>query len=389
MFLTLAAVILASFVAGIGGAVGSVFIVSLIGSIFTSLEMGPIHLIAVDLQGRVLYFQFYLLTLLGCGLPTAALLSEVRSHAARLKEQNRLLAMAEQTAQVGHWRFEIGASDVFWSRQVFRIHGLEPGTDPVPITQALHAYHPEDRAAVEDALKRALAEHTPFSLAARIQRPDGVIRRVESHGKLEMAGAEPVAMFGTIVDVTEKADALDQLEAARRAAVQQAERALHLAETDQLTGIANRRKLLERLEESACEAEALLVPMSFVMFDVDDFKAINDTHGHSEGDAVLQRIAAITASCLRKGDLVGRLGGEEFGVVLPRTDLATASHIAERIRAAIEAGGDGEGASGKLSVSLGVAERKPFGRTADLLSAADLALYEAKASGKNCLRLAA
>ncbi|QWC55860.1 diguanylate cyclase [Erythrobacter sp. 3-20A1M] len=389
LFLALATVILASFAAGVGGAVRAVFIIAIMGSVMTSHQLGPINSIGADIQGRVIYLQFFLLTLLACGLPTAALLSESRRSAALLAEQNRLLAMAERTAKVGHWQLEIGAEEVFWSQEVFRIHGLEVTDAMVPLENAITAYHEDDRPIVEKAIEQSLATRDPYFFQARLVLPDGTMRRVECHGIVEVQDDEPVAMFGTIVDVTEKAEAIDQLEAVRRSAERQAEHALKLAETDQLTGIANRRKLIARLDEQVGEARAMKAPLSFVMFDVDNFKSINDTYGHPEGDAVLVRIAQIAASCLRKGDLVGRLGGEEFGVILPGTDLEIASNVAERIRSQIAAKAGRGRPTGPISVSLGVAELKEGGTAETLLGAADLALYEAKASGKNCYRLAA
>lgn len=149
-----------------------------------------------------------------------------------------------------------------------------------------------------------------------------------------------------------------------------------LAETDPLTGIANRRIFLDELETLANASSA---PFALLMLDLDDFKRLNDQHGHLYGDDVLQRVASVLAENVRTGDRVARYGGEEFVVAMPRTQVEDATFIAERLRQAVSA-------STATTVSVGCAVREA-GETADqVLKRADDMLLMAKRTGKDRVR---
>jgi diguanylate cyclase (GGDEF)-like protein len=161
----------------------------------------------------------------------------------------------------------------------------------------------------------------------------------------------------------------------------------HLATTDHLTNLLNRRVFLEASEKEMRRSHRYGQPLTLLMLDIDHFKRINDTCGHPAGDEVLRRIAATTASLLRDEDLVGRLGGEEFAIALVQTSLAAAVLVAERLRQTIsQLVFDFEGSQFGVTVSVGVAE---FGADADslsrLISVADQRLYAAKRAGRNCV----
>jgi diguanylate cyclase (GGDEF)-like protein len=131
-------------------------------------------------------------------------------------------------------------------------------------------------------------------------------------------------------------------------------------------------------------ARGVELPVSLVVFDLDHFKTINDTHGHAVGDKVLRLFCDTARVSLRRVDRIGRLGGEEFALVLPETSLAAAIEIAERVRIMYEAGGrvvDGIEING--TASAGVAASSSDSSVQSLLIAADAGLYEAKARGRN------
>jgi two-component system, cell cycle response regulator len=164
-----------------------------------------------------------------------------------------------------------------------------------------------------------------------------------------------------------------------------------LATRDALTGLLNRRAFDAVLSEEVERASRLGHPLALVMFDLDHFKVINDTHGHAAGDAVLAEIARVFEAEVRTIDRVARIGGEEFAVVLMETGadegLATARRLVETVRARTVS----LGAGGKLSftASAGVAALPTYGESAaTLLAAADKALYAAKHAGRNCAVLA-
>ncbi|ABD89356.1 GGDEF domain-containing protein [Rhodopseudomonas palustris] len=156
-----------------------------------------------------------------------------------------------------------------------------------------------------------------------------------------------------------------------------------LAMLDDLTGAANRRQLLQRLEEECALSRRTGGPFALLAIDLDGFKAINDGYGHGTGDACLRDFTRTAQSCLRPGDLLARLGGDEFSVLLPATTLREGAMIARRILEACR--GTGQGTAITLSVSIGVAQwTKLVGADAErLIAAADHALYAAKHGGKN------
>ncbi|MDZ3823783.1 MAG: GGDEF domain-containing protein [Pseudoxanthomonas sp.] len=158
-----------------------------------------------------------------------------------------------------------------------------------------------------------------------------------------------------------------------------------LAQVDGLTGIANRHHFTGQAAELLARAAREGMPATLLMFDLDLFKAINDRHGHAAGDWALRQVARSCARDLREGDLFGRLGGEEFAVLLPGLDAAAALAMAERLRAGIEEiDTTPAGARFPITASFGLAEGR--GASADLdalLVRADRALYRAKRAGRN------
>ena len=158
-----------------------------------------------------------------------------------------------------------------------------------------------------------------------------------------------------------------------------------LATTDALTGLNNRRWFMELAQAEFARSRRYNRALAMFMMDIDHFKRVNDTHGHDVGDQVLSSLAGIAVGALREADIVGRLGGEEFGVLLPETSRQAALDTAERLRKAVEKAEIRTNAGPlRITVSLGVAVMGGTTRTVDaLLKDADVALYEAKQSGRN------
>ncbi|HEY8566244.1 MAG TPA: diguanylate cyclase [Beijerinckiaceae bacterium] len=181
-----------------------------------------------------------------------------------------------------------------------------------------------------------------------------------------------VAGFSVVLrDVTEKKVSGDQIK--------------RLMTTDHLTGVANRARFFELAEAEAERWKRLEQPLSAIMLDADHFKSVNDTYGHPAGDAVLKALATTCRGMLRSVDIMGRLGGEEFAIVLPSIDLEATRLVAERLRGAIqglkvEAAGHVIG----FTASFGCATMGgPVTNVSKLLQAADDALYRAKQGGRN------
>ncbi|HTU09639.1 MAG TPA: diguanylate cyclase [Allosphingosinicella sp.] len=164
-----------------------------------------------------------------------------------------------------------------------------------------------------------------------------------------------------------------------------------MASTDALTGLPNRRRLMEGMELEVTRAERNGRPLAFALLDIDRFKSINDTHGHPAGDAVLQAVADELGKVTRAGDLLGRFGGEEFAIVMPETNLEQARWACERLRKAV-AGRTmhyPNGTVGRVTISSGVALLAGEEGCDHLISRADGALYKAKEDGRDLVRLAA
>ena len=173
----------------------------------------------------------------------------------------------------------------------------------------------------------------------------------------------------------------------QRAALTDAERR---AQTDPLTGVLNRRSLIERLDAACLRARARGLPIALLFIDLDHFKEINDSFGHAAGDACLSGIIAPIEAELRHSDVIGRYGGEEFVVILSSADITAAHPIAERIRnrvADVEI--EGFGPSIRLTCSIGVATSDTLGVWGEhLIAQADAAVYAAKRSGRNRVQVA-
>lgn len=156
------------------------------------------------------------------------------------------------------------------------------------------------------------------------------------------------------------------------------------AETDPLTGIGNRRWLTARAEEQIARAQRHGTSLSVILFDLDHFKAINDRHGHAKGDAVLVAVSRYVKGELRSSDLFARTGGEEFCIVLPKTDAEEAVKVATRIQKGLASLSVAKLETGLVTASFGVIERGPDDKElSNLLRRADDLLYQAKSDGRN------
>ena len=164
------------------------------------------------------------------------------------------------------------------------------------------------------------------------------------------------------------------------------EAAHKLARSDELTGINNRRAFMELSEQMVRLSDRNASAVSCLLIDVDHFKLINDALGHGAGDHVLQQIGALMTQAFRSCDICGRVGGEEFAVLLPDTDVIAAMGCAERFREAVATHDfDWHGQELQVSVSIGVALRQAT--LSDLLQRADMAMYQAKDGGRNRVEL--
>lgn len=189
--------------------------------------------------------------------------------------------------------------------------------------------------------------------------------------------------------LTQQAEELRELNSVLRTEIEERERLAmelqRLATVDELTGLFGRRHFMHLAERELTRRHRTHGPVTAIMVDLDRFKRVNDTHGHAVGDSVLRKVGDVLRSELRALDLAGRLGGEEFAVLLPDTPLDAGQDIAERLREATAACGLSlpNGDTLRFTASFGVAEHDAHESLDSLLHRADTALYEAKRAGRN------
>ena len=174
----------------------------------------------------------------------------------------------------------------------------------------------------------------------------------------------------------------------RERALDSAEAYAHAATVDPVTGVFNRRYIQVRLDEELQRSQRHQIPLALLMIDIDDFKRVNDSHGHLAGDTILRDVGDILRRSVRVFDVCARFGGEEFVIIMPGSTSENAMRIAERIRERIEhyRPADGVLAVTRVTVSVGLAVSSAGSTVGQLLERADQALYEAKRAGKNCIR---
>ncbi len=233
--------------------------------------------------------------------------------------------------------------------------------------------HPDDLKRVQEEDVTTNNSGKDFSTQFRIITPSNEQKwlRVEARAGRTSMGEHRI-WSGFIQDITEHVRAEDELRT--------------MATTDFLTGLASRRSFITRLEDELARLHrAVEQPVALLMFDLDYFKQVNDSYGHATGDALLKHFAEIITDELRRIDMAGRLGGEEFGIVLPGANGQTARIFAERMRNRIENSPLLRGGHCiSFSVSIGITHLRSADTEADqALARADVALYQAKRLGRN------
>jgi len=301
---------------------------------------------------------------------------ETRDRAIRLtsaiEEKNRILETTLRTIPDGVAVMDDQTNLVAWNDQLFEVLDLDKGSvfaneHPGGVMFRAMAERGEyGQGDMDDLIaERVAIMRAGKSLQYERQLVSG--RWIECRGTPILGGR-----FMTIYrDVTQLRHLIEKLE--------------QQASLDPLTGALNRRKFAEIAQREFNRAQRFARPLSFVVLDLDHFKAVNDTHGHAAGDAALCEVVALCKKGLRETDHIGRFGGEEFVLMLPETDINGAEVVANRLRLGVEAMIISiESAEIHLTISAGAAEVGPGHQSVDdVIAAADDALYQAKRDGRN------
>jgi len=294
-------------------------------------------------------------------------------------EQAEHLHEAQRIGKIGSWEMELPSMSLLLSEETFRIFGVSFTSEPVPFLKFMSSVHRDDRRDLEIALDSALNGSAPLDLIHRIVRPKGEVRHVHQRGELATRSNGQKILAGTVQDVTDQVAAENRIR--------------DLAFFDALTGLPNRRAILDRIEKMVGMRQRMPYDAAVLFIDLDNFKSLNDTFGHDKGDLLLKEVAHRLQSCLRNYDSVGRFGGDEFVVLLDRigddhmVDASHAFHVAQKILAAIRPPFDLDGLQHRTTPSIGIALIDgEILTTAELLKRADLAMYKAKAEGRDTIR---
>ncbi|MEL6708777.1 MAG: sensor domain-containing diguanylate cyclase [Pseudomonadota bacterium] len=315
----------------------------------------------------------------------AARLARRRGRA--MKELLRTVRMAESIADLGIWQFDPVTGEQQWSdgmRSLFGVHH----DDEFMAGDAETLLYANDIDLIAHVSRR-MSEKSPFTLHYDIHGYDGVPRSISVQACNLFGEAGQIGRVIAVVrDVTDQMTRERALENSRKAAEEKALVAKEMAETDPLTSLANRRRVMSELDTMILCARTQPQPLVLIVFDIDRFKLVNDTHGHLEGDKVLRRVAEIARDHTREGDLVGRVGGEEFVWIVPGANQLLAEQMAERLRQDIEHA-SAVGPVPCVTISVGIAQLRTGDTSLTLFSRADNALYDAKDGGRNLVKLAA
>jgi len=303
-------------------------------------------------------------------------LSNTQAH---LEESEERLQLALAAANQGWFDLDISTGKAAISKECAKILGLDPETRHNTLQKWQDNIHPDDREATMAAFQRCLVDGGPVAMEYRRHIRDRGWTWIRSVGQITEWGPthQPRRMIGIHTDISEQKLVEQELE--------------RQARTDHLTGVNNRGYFMELAEQELKRSIRYGTPLTVFMIDIDLFKQINDRYGHKVGDTVLKKLTEVCQEALREVDILGRMGGEEFAIILPETSEAKGAEVAERLRKTIAESAIPMEAGLPLhcTVSIGVTALASADDNIDvLLNLADKALYKAKNSGRNTVCVA-
>jgi diguanylate cyclase (GGDEF)-like protein/PAS domain S-box-containing protein len=303
---------------------------------------------------------------------------------ADLTKSRETLADAQRLAGLSSWEWDLESNVVYWSKEIYARFGVPEDAVNSNSDSFWNLIHPDDREAVKEAFVAAIKAEKPYNQDYRIVLPNGATQIIHVQGRTEYdRDGRALRMHGTIQDITERKRTEEQIR--------------HLAFYDSLTSLPNRMLFKEQLNQALQSARREERYVAILFLDLDNFKRVNDTLGHTIGDLLLQDVGARLAQCIRAEDsisrspsaqanlTVARLGGDEFTVLLGRiANTQDAAKVAQRILDSLAEPVTVDGHELFVSTSIGIAVY-PFDgeETETLIKNADAAMYHAKSNGRS------
>lgn len=291
---------------------------------------------------------------------------------AELAHSRKLFDRACATARIGVWECDLNDQGLTWTDGVYDIFELPRGS-PIDRAQTLEFYDPASRTLLQEQRSHAIAICGSFSLDAQITTVRGNRRWMRVTATVEHDNGVATRLFGMKQDITEEKLLAD--------------RTRYLAEFDVMTGLANRAVFQARLAGPDGMQSRVAAPAALLLVDLDGFKQINDTHGHALGDECLRQAARRLDHVCAEAQLVARVGGDEFAVLLDTGPGKPGLHeLARRIVAGLSQPVLHQGLVVPMGASVGIA-RNTLTTPGELFKQADAALYAAKAAGRGTFRI--
>lgn len=322
---------------------------------------------------------------------------ELKRRELQLARMSRRLGLALDTSRVGVWELNIDSNELFWDDRMNELYGHPQDEGARDYTSWAGRLHPEDIEQAEEEFRTAIEQSGRYLSEYRLLLPDGEVRHIRAIGAVYRDPGSPAKILGVNWDVTadvalnEELKRANALTEARNSELERAKaRIEHNALHDSLTGLPNRRYLDDVLADHARQFADGKETAALLQIDLDRFKQINDTLGHSAGDAMLVHAASILRATVEPGDFVARVGGDEFVVVRRwqtgagnpsiRGLAKLSERIIERMQQPLSYGGH----DCRVGVSIGIAtDMDSLADPTRLLVNADIALYRAKERGRN------
>ncbi|MFT7558995.1 MAG: diguanylate cyclase (GGDEF)-like protein/PAS domain S-box-containing protein [Flavobacteriales bacterium] len=315
--------------------------------------------------------------------------TELKEADLKLLRARKLLDESQQIAKVGGWELDTVSGELFWTAETYHLHDTSPEEFNPTVDAGVSYFLPESRETITAALQAAIADGKDYDLELETYTTKGRKIDIRTTCRVTQENGKTTKLTGIFQDISGQKDAHRELEDANRSLAHANAVLEHIAHYDPLTRLPNRTLLADRMQQAMVQNQRRGQSIAVAFLDLDGFKEINDTYGHSDGDDLLIHIADRIKRALRDSDTLARIGGDEFVAVLTELDQPRdCEPLIERMLKAAASPITLKGKTVQVSASIGVTIYPQDGVDAEqLLRHSDQAMYLAKQAGKNCFHL--